>query len=70
MRAQSLHLSSVENKRTRMKHLHQSLEHPDNDDAAKMHSCCCRDEHVEAGCGHYGEAEHPARTDEKTKQAR
>lgn len=52
-----------------MKHLHESLEHPDNDDTAKMHSRCCRDEHVEAGCGHYGKAKHPGRTDEKRKQA-
>lgn len=53
-----------------MKHLHESLEHPDNDDTAEMHSRCRRDEHVEAGCGHYGKAKHPGRTDEKRKQAR
>lgn len=42
-------------------HLHESLEHSDNDDTTKVHASGARDQHVEAGRGHDGEAEHSER---------
>lgn len=51
-----------------MEHLHQALEHPDNDDTAKMHPCCCGNKHVQERCGHDGEAKHPGRRKEKEKK--
>lgn len=42
----------------KVQHLYKALKYPDNDNAAEVHPGCCRDEHIQARCCHYSEAEH------------
>lgn len=52
------------------RHLHKALKHPDNDDTAKVHASCRRDEHVEERRGHDGKAKHPGRKREREEEGR